>query len=280
MRLGVAMNIQALYEYVILRDILAYILPGGISIAGIALIAQAYGVERWNKLIFALFELSSWAFIVALIMIAFLVGHIIDMLYRLVLQGRDWYRRPQTIRKMLTGSAEAGAEPKQDPISSGVRQAVADLLGFDWQKISVDEWIASGKAFEGTVMLGYWIEQEDSKLFNTEIGRPVVQAHFLHASGFAFLFFGLCVVISEVLRWLGLPFTPSGEPLANLVNAAAVGGLGMLLIFQGKHKRDIIIEHTYRAFYMLWRHRQCFGSQSRTGKGHSPSPSSGDELPI
>ena len=256
------MNIQALYEYVILRDILAYILPGGISIAGIAFIAQAYGIEHWNKIIFSLFELSSWAFIAALVMIAFLVGHVIDMFYRLLLQGRDWYRCPQTIRKMLTGSAEKSAEPKQDPITSGIRQAVADFMGFQWQNISVDEWISSGKAFESTVMLGYWIEQENSKLFNTEIGRPVVQAHFLHATGFAFLFFGLCVVIGETLRWLGLPFTPSGEPLANLVNVAAVGLLGILLISQGRHKRDIIIEHTYRVFYMLWRHRRCFGDKN------------------
>ncbi len=272
------MNIQALYEYVILRDILAYILPGSISIAGVAFIAQAYGIERWNKIIFSLVDLSSWAFIVALIMIAFLVGHVIDMFYRLVLQRRDWYQRPQTIRKMLTGSADPKAEIQHDPIRNGIRQAVAEFIGLDWQNTSIDEWISSGKAFESTTLLGYWIERVDSKLFNTEIGRPVVQAHFLHASGLAFLFFGFCVVIGEILRWLGLPFTPSGEPLANLANIVAVWTLGILLVLQGRHKRDILIEHTYRVFFMLWRHRKCFGQDQMKASDDQqpPAPLVGD----
>ena len=264
------MNIQALYEYVILRDILAYILPGSISIAGVAFIAQAYGIERWNKLIFSLVDLSSWAFIIALIMIAFLVGHIIDMFYRLVLQGRDWYRRPQTIRKMLTGSEDPAAAIRNDPIRSGIRKAVAEFIGFDWESTSIDEWISSGKAFESTTLLGYWIEQVDSRLFNAEIGRPVVQAHFLHASGIAFLFFGFCVATGEVLRWLGLPFMPSGEPLANLANIIAVWILGIFLILQGRHKRDILIEHTYRVFFMLWRHRKCFGQDQMKAGDDQP----------
>jgi hypothetical protein len=43
------MSIQNFYEYVILRDILAFILPGGISLAGIYMIVQAMGINRWEK---------------------------------------------------------------------------------------------------------------------------------------------------------------------------------------------------------------------------------------
>ncbi len=255
------MNIQALYEYVILRDILAYILPGGISLAGIALIVQAYGVDRWNKVLYSLSDLGSWALAGALVAIAFLVGHVLDLVYRNLLQRRDWYRRPYTIRKMLTGSPYRAAELGADSITCGTREAVGEFFNIDWNKTSVDQWIDSGKAFEATVILGYWIEQEDSRVFNTEIGRPVVQAHFLHASGLAFILFGICLIVAESIRWIGLAFAQTSDPLANFLTVASVWLFGALMIRQGGHKRDILIEHTYRVFYMIWRRKHL---------GHKP----------
>lgn len=257
------MNIQSLYEYVILRDILAYILPGGISLVGIALIAQSFGIDRWNKVIFSLIDLSSWAFIIALIMIAFLVGHIIDMLYRILLQNSDWYRRPQTVRKMLTGYENPAARFKNDAISTGIRKAIGVFFDVDWTKTTIEDWISSGKAIEGTTILCYWIEQANSRLFNSEIGRPLIQAHFLHSSGFALGFFGLCLVTIEVMRSIGWAVTPTGEPGANIITAVVVWLFGFSLIRQGGHKREITVEHTYRVFYMLWRNRQCFGNKSK-----------------
>lgn len=249
------MNIQSFYEYVILRDILAYMLPGGISLAGLMIIVQTFGSNRWSKLLSLHLDPNSPLFIIGLVLIAFLVGHVLDMVYRVLFQGRTWYFRPQAIRRVLTGSAIPFTDVNTDPMNQGIQEAVRQFFNLDWGKKSIEEWISSGKAYSASVLLGYWVECEDPKLFNTEIGRPVVQAHFLHASGLAFAFFGICIILSELVQRVGLAQSQPSDPIALPIAVSAVWLFAYLLIRQGGHKREIVIDHTFRAFYIVWRRR-------------------------
>ena len=163
------MNIQAFYEYVILRDILAYILPGGISLAGIAIVIQAYGSDHWNKLLPFSLDANSVFSSIVFVLIAFLFGHILDMAYRVLLQGRDWFRRPKTIRRLLTGNTKPCAEISTDPVTQGMRQAIGQFFNLNWDKVPVGEWISSGKAYEANVALAYWVEYEDPRLLTLKL---------------------------------------------------------------------------------------------------------------
>lgn len=249
------MNIQSFYEYVILRDILAYILPGGISLVGISTLVQAWGKNRWEKILPFFTNLNPFLAITFAIMIAFLIGHIWDMVYRLIFQGRDTFRRPKTIRKILLGSQATDPESEPDPIAKEIKESVGQFLNINWKNTSVDYWITSGKAYEANVLLAYWVEQEDAKLFSNEIARPIVQSHLLHVSGLAFLFLGGCALIAEIIRWIGVN-PQQGYDLVTLVAIIGASWLfGMMLIRQGIHKRDTIVLHTFRVFHVVWRKR-------------------------
>ena len=96
------MNIQSFYEYVILRDILAFILPGGISLVGISTVVQAFGSDRFEKILLPFSNLNTFLTTALFMMIAFLVGHILDMLYRLIFHSQTiWHPPAQSNRPKL-----------------------------------------------------------------------------------------------------------------------------------------------------------------------------------
>lgn len=249
------MNIQSFYEYVILRDILAFILPGGITLAGIIIVAQAYGIERIEKSMPFLNNLSSFSSIILFLAMAFLIGHIWDMLYRKLFQKRKKYQKEDTYRKLLIGNKTSNPHSVNNHIANEIRKAAGEFLRIDWKKTTIDEWIDSGKAFEASVLLSYWIEEEDPKLFGTEIGRPQVQSHLLHAAGMAFMFLGVCFPLAAFLTIQGADALQSFDILTFLFLFVVTISFAILLINQGDHKREIFLEHVFRVFYVVWRKR-------------------------
>jgi hypothetical protein len=257
------MNIQSFYEYVILRDILAFILPGGISLVGISMVVQAFGSDRFEKILLSFSNLSPFLTSALFIMIAFLIGHILDMLYRLIFQRRKSFLRLETMRKMLIGEKATGSEFTYNPVSSAIRESVGQFLKIDWKNDPIEQWIESGKAFEVNITLAYWIEQEDARLFGNEIGRPIVQSHLLYASGMAFIFLGICALLAQVVRLvLGTNLLLTSDPMVPGVVVGISWLFGYMLIRQAMHKRDIIVEHVYRVFHVLWQKR---GLEGETG---------------
>jgi len=268
------MSIQSFYEYVILRDILAFVLPGGISLAGIYMIVYAIGDDRWKKtlpFISDSFFININPFLAGLllIMISYLIGHIWDMLYRKKFQTNIAFQRNETIKKLLLGDQVAGIKSVENHIANEIRRSVGEFLNINWKNTPLLPWIESGKAYQASLLLAYWIEEEDPKLFGTEIGRPIVQSHLLHVCGMAFYFFSSCVSISGAIG--GIPYwTGSSSFLA--FDPWVLGLLiffpfwfGKMLIEQGTHKRDVIMEHVFRVFYVIWRKR-ILGQKSRAEK--------------
>jgi hypothetical protein len=250
------MNIQSFYEYVVLRDILAFILPGGISLAGIYMIAQAFGISRWGKILPPSSFLGSVLILIILTMISFLIGHVWDMVYRLVFQTRKPFQRIATIKKILMGDGTGDAKSVTNHIANEIALAVGQFLNINWKKTPLEEWIKSGKAYEANVLLAYWVEEEDPKLFGTEIGRPIVQSHLLHVCGLAFIFLGgVCVPVVGIIHWLGINSLQEFDLLTFWIIILSFCVFGFLLIRQGIHKRDVIMEHAFRVFYVVWRKR-------------------------
>ena len=250
------MNIQSFYEYVILRDILAFILPGGISLVGISMVVQAFGSDRFEKVLLPFSKLSPFLTSALFIMIAFLIGHILDMLYRIIFQKRKSFLRLDTIRKMLIGETATGAEFTYNPVSTAIRESVGQFLNIDWKNDPIEQWIESGKAFEVNIILAYWIEKEDARLFGNEIGRPIVQSHLLYASGMSFIFLGICALIAQILHLvLGTNLLPTSDLIVPGVVVGISWLFGYMLIRQAMHKRDIIVEHVYRVFHVMWKTR-------------------------
>ncbi|MCL4268796.1 MAG: hypothetical protein KJZ72_04595 [Anaerolineales bacterium] len=270
------MNIQSFYEYVILRDILAFMLPGGISLAGIYMVIHALDLHRWQKNMPFLSEMNPIFSSFLLTLIAFLIGHVWDMVYRLVFQKRPWYQRKDTVRRILIGDSVNAHSTIGNHIPSEIREATGEFLRIDWAKTPIDQWVESGKAYEASVLLSYWIEEEDPKLFGTEIARPIVQSHLLHVCGMAFLTIGgFFTPLVAIIYESGINISQEYDPLTLWILAITTLVFGMLLISQGRHKREIILEHVFRVFYVIWRKRSLESklgtmkepSNKRTGKG-------------
>lgn len=174
------MNIQGFYEYVVLRDILAFILPGGISLAGIYMIMHALGIERLEKFLPFLSNLVSPSQIIMFLLISFLVGHVWDMVYRKRYQMHKDYQRIEKIKEILIGNPTSEFKYVNNHIPNQICSSVGQFLHIDWKKTPIKEWIESGKAHDLSVLLSYWIEEEDPKIYGDEIARPHIQSHFLH----------------------------------------------------------------------------------------------------
>ena len=250
------MNIQSFYEYVILRDILAFILPGGISLAGIYMIAQAWGIVRLEKALPFFTNSNSFLEITYLILISFLIGHILDVLHRVLVQKNKRFQREKILKKILMGNQSPGTKPVDNHIANEIRKSVGQFLKINWKHTPIEQWIESGSAHEASVLLSYWIEEEDPKLFGTEISRPIVQSHLLIVCGFAFIFVGgFCIPVVGIIHGLGLNPFQEFDLLTFIILFVSSLLFGVSLFAQGVHKREIFIEHVLRVFYVVWQKR-------------------------
>jgi hypothetical protein len=316
-------NLLNFFEVFILRDILAFILPGSISLGGIYMILYAYDGERFGKIPPFLSDLDLFAQIILFLMflmLSFLIGHVWDTRYRTKYQIDDDYQRIDIVEKMLTGKAtpkpnlannhkdtriyslvkkfprfnsEKGlkeshtheSESVSKHIAIQIRESVGEFLNIDWGEEpikTVKKWIAAKtKAHELSILLSYWIEEENPKIYNDEVARPHIQSHFLYVCGMAIQFFGFCVslgvffhLIGWIFNWahtdiLRRPFLDwfcadvAQEPFQTLIESSfpllilvlVTLWFGNELIEQGKHKRKILVEHVFRTFYVIWRKR-------------------------
>lgn len=248
------MNIQGFYGYFSPRDIWTYILPGGISLAGIYMIVQATEVDRWQKVISFLSSLDPFLSTALIILVSFLVGHIWDMIYRIVFQKRSFFQRVEKIEEILIGDKDADPNSAKNHLANQIRLAVGQFLNVDWKKTPIEHWIGSKKTYEMSALLSYCIEVEEPKLFDAEVARPIVQAHYLIACGLAFIFFGLCNLITLV-QWKNMIPTIESDFLIIISLMLISLWFGYNLIIQGIHKRDVVVEHVFQVFYVVWRKR-------------------------
>jgi hypothetical protein len=323
------MNILNFFEIFVLRDILAFILPGGISLAGIYMILLAVGFDELEKTLPFLSKFDPFLQIILFSLISFLVGHVWDTRYRLKYQipkndqgtkKSDKYQVPKNAqrtkkfeeilignsttqlksgndhifnrinssvkkllhidRKKTLENSTTELKPVNEHIPNQIRSSVGEFLHIDWEKTPIEDWIKSDKAHELSVLLSYWIEEEDPKIYNDEIARTNIQSHFLHVCGMAFQFFGLCILIGEVFYFSGEffsrvyggtlqgPFFSRSDivqgtvwTLINpfvplLISIMGSFWFGYALIKQGEHKRnEILVEHVFRVFYVIWQKR-------------------------
>jgi len=270
-------NIQSFYDYVILRDVLAFILPGSVSLGGIYMIMYALGVERLEKTLPFLSSLDTSIHIILFLLISFLVGHVWDMAYRFLIQKLKLFgfefERTDIIKKMLVGDPTLDSKSVSNHIAREIRSSLGDFLKINWKDEPIEQWIASGKAYEASLLTSYWIEEEDPKLFSAEVGRPVVQAHFLHVCGLAFIFVGvICVPVVAIIHKLDVNSSMEFDLLIHIILAISSSLFGALLVLQGTHKRDIIVEHAFRVFYVIWQKRVLEHKENLEIARHGGSP--------
>ncbi len=222
------MNLQAFLEKIVLRDLVAILLPGGLVLFGLTVLWQIIG-ESNDKLNIFSNRPDNWTGIIIFLFSAFLLGHIVDLIYRLLFQERDWYKCSDIIEKELT-------DPK-------IRRAIGEFLDvkLDGDANNLAQWIRneSGKA---NMLLRYWIVKTHPELYNSEIERVATQVHFLIAGGMSFVALAICCFVA--LIW---------NSSTNIVASALLAVvIGIGAICQGFHKRQILMQNIYRVFYVLW----------------------------
>lgn len=121
------MNIKDFFEHFILRDILAFTLPGSISLAGIYMAINSSGFEGAGQILPLLSGLDATS-LVLFLLTSFLVGHLWDAVYRKLFQTNETFHRAGITKKMLI---------EDDHIASQIRSAVGQFINIDdWKKES------------------------------------------------------------------------------------------------------------------------------------------------
>lgn len=243
------MDLEKYYDYVVSRDIFGFLMPGSITLSGIIIITQAIGFERWGKWL-PIDRSDKWILGIAFLTFAFLLGHVLDLLYRNLFQTRDWYWRSNVIKDMVGLVKKPEGMKEIERNTKPIRKAISEFLKLDRGVQLEKYWTSPEKIHEDTSLIMNWVEKESPDLFNKQVARPDVQSHFLSASGIAFIFFGACVMLAYVARMLDNAenydlFSISMTTIASIL-------FGYLLMRQGRHKRDVLYEHAIRFFYVLW----------------------------
>jgi len=219
------MNIQSFLEKLIFRDIIAIILPGGTVLLGFSSITHTLSNNcGWKKFFKEIFITNNvWIYIIFFVFFAFVLGHIIDLLYKLTIQKCELYKREDIIAGELKVAK--------------IRAEVEKFIDIDSNKR------------RNHLLLRYWIEHQDPQIYHSEIERPATQAHFLCASGISFIICGTCFIISCLVPSFVNQCTSLFTPQFMIAIAFVLTGVASII--QGLDKRKVLIEHTYRVFYVL-----------------------------
>jgi hypothetical protein len=122
-------NLLNFFEVFILRDVLAFILPGGISLAGIYMIMYALRVDPLEKTQPFSPNLDSPSQIILFLLISFLVGHVWDAVYRNRYQKHPDFQRIKTIEKILIENTASESESVDNHIANQIRSSVGQGEG-------------------------------------------------------------------------------------------------------------------------------------------------------
>ena len=222
------MDLQAFFEKFIIRDLLAILMPGALVLFGLSFLSTQSGATA-EIIADAVSKLQGWTSAAFLLFFSFILGHFIDLLYRMLLQHSELYKREEEIENL-----------RNKPY---IREALNEFWNEKENHLKEINKIET-KPRENTFILRYWIELRNKELYDSEIEHIAIKAHYLASSGIAFIIFGICC-----LAFVGKNTDQS------IILAALFIAFGVFIIFQGFHQRKVYIQHIYRVFYVLWRQR-------------------------
>ncbi|MBU1699000.1 MAG: hypothetical protein KJ831_02535 [Candidatus Eisenbacteria bacterium] len=275
------MNLPGLYDSLFLRDFLAFVLPGGISLYGLTIAMRGILGKGWNLLWQYLGDPPNSYMVVMALLLSFLFGHILDLLYRVFFQGREMYRRKMVAYTMLR-SDFSESDPRRNH-AKVLRKKLIEFWGIDPGNIDIDNWINQDDALKEIMRVRNWIQVKDQQIYNAEIGRASLQAHALFSSALSFWFLAICWIVSQAADGA---FCASGTLIRVFVISLLLIGIGVLYAKQGSQKRKVVVENSLKLFGIMWPGTGAAESESRIPKAtqgslepaespcHNPSPDS------
>jgi len=233
------MDIQAFFEKFIIRDILAILMPGALILLGLSFFSIHFN-STTDGIGSAVTEIQGWASVAFLLFFSFILGHLVDLIYRKFLQTSKLYTCVDEVEKLV-----------KDP-------HIEAALNEFWNERENQQNNNNNSEPEGrqkTFILRYWIELRNKELYDSEIEHIAIKAHYLVASGISLTIFGLCC-----LAFIKINMYQS------VILAVLFAAFGISIIYQGFHQRKVLIQHIYRVFYVLWRQRS---SEKNKGDVHA-----------
>ena len=85
------MDLQAFFEKFIIRDLLAILMPGALVLFGLSFLSTQSGATA-EIIADAVSKLQGWTSAAFLLFFSFILGHFIDLLYRMLLQHSELYK--------------------------------------------------------------------------------------------------------------------------------------------------------------------------------------------
>ncbi len=243
------MNVSEFWETVVSRDILAYTVPGSMTLVGVALLATGLGLEKWGALVDAIVPTNSLLFAGAFVVLSYVTGHIQTWVYVLLVdRGIRRWSVGQMAVELLDRHPSGGEYEAAALWMLGEGEAREDASG---------EELGAGKAAYLMRLCDHYVLNAAPRMHSMYIGRYSVFFVFFRNLGISTVLLGLCALTL---------LTPSGqEAIAQslegtshqiqsveiLTGVVVVVAVGVMFIFRAGHFERMHVQGTFEVFYLV-----------------------------
>ena len=131
------MNLIQLYETLILRDVMFYMLPGSLSLLGVSLIVWVQIPDSWRNLVTPYALSNGWIIVALLLVLGYVFGHILYILHNSTIGKLKSLKRDEIMNRFLDStSTDDDASNLILTLRQGLINAVvSDVKGEDQKNI-------------------------------------------------------------------------------------------------------------------------------------------------
>lgn len=241
------MKLGELYQTVVLRDILGYMLPGGISLFALGTIAKRFGFESVQSVFPDLQFSYPWVNLIALLSLVYLAGHVVDecsrFLTALMVSGGL-----ATARTTLCNCISEDLDPDLHQPLLEVLRTVLDKSDLNALQQGNANCLSDERLKTIQRLCDQYVLARSPELYHSVIGRAEVLHTFMANCGTSFIILGVALLLqlqfAPALRLQTI--SPSTVPLHVILISAGLAFVVARLFF--------------RRSYAAWKNRNevCF----------------------
>lgn len=190
------MKLGELYQTVVLRDLLGYIVPGGITLCATSMLAKSFGFDQLGTLLPSVAMPYPWIVIVAFLCLAYLAGHIVDQCARAITRRLMGPAGLAVARQSLCGCIPANAD--QDlhrPLLDILRTVLAPSQFDDFLENRDITGLSDDKVRQITRLCDQYVFVKRPEVYHNVIGRAEVLHTFTANCGISLVFLAIALLL-------------------------------------------------------------------------------------
>ncbi len=185
------MNLIQLYETLILRDIMFYFLPGGLTLFGVSLVFWVQTPDSLKNAITKYMPASEWALAAIFLALSYILGHVLYMLHN------DTVGKLKSLRRHEIMGRHLGLTKAEDDLSDFTRELRKDFVGAivgESQAKDVMRFLKSENLLQLYFTADKYVRLKSVDFYTLYVGRLTATSRFYGVMSISWAILGLTFV--------------------------------------------------------------------------------------